>query len=132
VDQGRQGRQQMDAALVPTVRCAGVQPGQSPAHARGSGGDQGLGVDQSAGQDKAKVVRHGRYVAFQMAEVAIPRQGREKRRSPGLHVKIRSEGPQSLAVGRQTAFQARKVRLIWGMSVSYGSQHALLSYLAWR
>jgi hypothetical protein len=27
-----------------------------------------------AGEIGAKVVRHGRYVAFQMAEVAIPRQ----------------------------------------------------------
>jgi hypothetical protein len=35
-----------------------------------------LVADESEGeahQDRAKVVSHGRYVAFQMAEVAIPR-----------------------------------------------------------
>ena len=46
-------------------------------HAGDAGADQGLVADEP--EEKlikigAKVVHHGRYVAFQMAEVAIPRQ----------------------------------------------------------
>src|ERR1700732_4694045 len=85
MDQGRQGRDQMDAAVMSDVRrerrpspasCAGLQSRQFPAHFGDAGADQGLVADES--EEKlikigAKVVSHGRYVAFQMAEVAIPR-----------------------------------------------------------
>ena len=76
----------MDAAVMPDVRrqrrpapasCAGLQSRQFLAHA----GDARLIKDWSLTSLKeklikigAKVVSHGRYVAFQMAEVAIPRQ----------------------------------------------------------
>ena len=75
----------MDAAIMPLVRrqrcppsasCAGLQSRQLPAHARDAGADQGLVADEPAEKlikIGAKVVSHGRYVAFQMAEVAIPR-----------------------------------------------------------
>ena len=56
--------------------CAGLQSRQFPAHFGDAGADQGLVSDESEGeahQDRTKVVSHGRYVAFQMAEVAIPR-----------------------------------------------------------
>ena len=76
----------MDATVVPNVRrqcgaapasCARLQPRQFPAHACDAGADQGLVADDL--KDKlikigAKVVSHGRYVVFQMAEVAIARQ----------------------------------------------------------
>ena len=63
MDQGGQGRDQVDPPVMPYVRgqrratsasCARLQSRQLPA----------IG---------AKVVSHGRYIAFQMAEVAIPR-----------------------------------------------------------
>ena len=78
-------RGQMDAAFVPVVRrqrgspsasCARLQSRQFPAHA----GDAGAIKDWSLTSLKeklikigAKIVSHGRYVTFQMAEVAIPR-----------------------------------------------------------
>ncbi len=83
----KEGRgDQMDAPVVPHVRrqrgatsapCARLQSRQFPAHAGDAGADQRL-VATSL-KDKlikigAKVGSHGRYVAFQMAEVAIPRQ----------------------------------------------------------
>jgi hypothetical protein len=46
-------------------------------HACNTGADQGLVADELEGeadQDRREVVSHGRYVVFQMAEVAIPRQ----------------------------------------------------------
>ena len=86
MDQGGQGRDQVDAAVVPNVRrqrgaapasCARLQPRKFPAHA----GDAQPIKDWSLTSLKeklikigAKVVSHGRHVAFQMAEVAIPRQ----------------------------------------------------------
>jgi len=57
--------------------CARLQPRQFPAHAGDAEADQGLVADESEGQadqDRRKVVSHGRYVIFQMAEVAIARQ----------------------------------------------------------
>src|SRR5262249_20576281 len=57
--------------------CARLQPRQFPAHAGDAGADQGLVADDPEGQADqigAKVVSHGRYVVFQMAEVAIARQ----------------------------------------------------------
>src|SRR5262245_55618208 len=58
-DQGRQGGDQVDAAVVPNVRrqrgaapasCARLQPRQFPAHAGDAGADQGLVADESEGQ----------------------------------------------------------------------------------
>ena len=86
MDQGRQGRDQVDAAVVPDVRGqrraaptsrARLQSRQFLAAAGDARADQGLVTDKLEGeadQDRRKVVSHGRYVAFQMAEVAIPRQ----------------------------------------------------------
>jgi hypothetical protein len=64
-------------AVRPSAPCAGLQPRQlhaNPGDARGSGA---VVPDEFAGeadQDRANVVSHGRYVMFQMAEVAVPRQ----------------------------------------------------------
>ena len=86
VDQGGQGRDQVDAAVMPLLRrqrrappasCARLQSRQLPAHAGDAGADQGLVADQPAEKlikIGAKVVSHGRYVTFQMAEVAVPRK----------------------------------------------------------
>ncbi len=52
-------RRQQGAA---SASCARLQPWQLPAHAGDAGTDQGL-----------VVISHGRTIAFQMAEVAIPR-----------------------------------------------------------
>jgi hypothetical protein len=78
-------RHQVDAAVMLLVRrqrrassasCAGLQSRQLHADTGPAGGNQALVVDEPAGktrQNGAKVVRHGRYVIFQMAEVAVPR-----------------------------------------------------------
>jgi len=62
----------------PSTSCARLQSRQFPAHAGDTRADQKLVADEPEGeadQDwRGKVVSHGRYVAFQMAEVAIPRQ----------------------------------------------------------
>src|SRR5262249_5300840 len=59
MDQGGQGRDQMDAAVVPDVRgqrraaptsCARLQSRQFPAHAGDAGADQGLVTDKLEGQ----------------------------------------------------------------------------------
>src|SRR5262249_43275086 len=59
MDQGRQGRDQMDAAVVPDVRgqrraaptsCARLQPRQFPAHAGDARADQGLVTDKLEGE----------------------------------------------------------------------------------
>src|SRR5262249_31128262 len=80
MDQGRQGRDQVDTAVVQDVRgqrraapasCARLQSWQFFPHACNSGADQEKGKLIKIG---VKVVSHGRYVVFQMAEVAIPRQ----------------------------------------------------------
>jgi predicted membrane chloride channel (bestrophin family) len=86
MDQGRQGRAQVDAAVVPDVR---GQRGAAPASALAYNLGNFLRTlatpepikDWSLTSLKeklikigAKVVCHERYVAFQMAEVAIPRQ----------------------------------------------------------
>src|SRR5262249_48714238 len=93
MDRGGQRRDQVDATVVPNVRrqrgaapasCARLQPRQFPAHA----GDflPTLATPEpikdcslTSLKDKlikigAKVVSHGRYVIFQMAEVAMARQ----------------------------------------------------------
>jgi hypothetical protein len=76
----------VDAAIVPDVRCqrgspstscAVLQSRQFPAHAGDARTDQGpslTSLKEKLIKIGAKVVSHGRYVAFQMAEVAIPRQ----------------------------------------------------------
>ena len=86
MDQGGQRRNQVDATVVPNVRrqrgaapasCARLQSWQLSPHACNTGADQGLVADESEGQadqDRPKVVSNGRYVIFQMAEVAIARQ----------------------------------------------------------
>ena len=59
MDQGRQGRDQVDAAVVPDVRrqrrpapasCAGLQSRQLPAHAGDARADQGLVADEPEGE----------------------------------------------------------------------------------
>ena len=60
----------MPTGCVTILRCAGSSA------ARRRRADQGLIADEPEGeadQDRRQVVSHGRYVAFQMAEVAIPR-----------------------------------------------------------
>jgi len=56
--------------------CAGVQPGQFYANAGDAhgGGAWSLTLREKLIKIGAKVVSHGRYVTFQMAEVAVPRQ----------------------------------------------------------
>jgi hypothetical protein len=75
----------MDAAVMPVVRRqrrapsasrASVQPWKFPTHAGDAGADQGMVADDAQGKPikiGAKVVGHARYVALQMAEVAITR-----------------------------------------------------------
>src|SRR5271154_4673099 len=86
MDQGRQGCNQVDAAIMPDVR---RQRGRLQLHALAYNLGNFLRTlatpepikDWSLTSLKeklikigAKVVSHGRYVAFQLAEVAIPRQ----------------------------------------------------------
>jgi hypothetical protein len=79
MDQGRQGCDQVDSQRrSPPASCARLQSRQFLAHAGDAGADQGL-VSLTSLKDKlikigAKVVSHGRYVIFRMAEVAIPQQ----------------------------------------------------------
>jgi len=82
MDQGGQGRDQVDAAVVPNVRrqrgaapasCARLQLRQFPATPEPIK-DWSLTTLKDKIKIGAKVMSHGRYVAFQMAEVAIPRQ----------------------------------------------------------
>ena len=85
MDQGRQERHQMDAAVmseVPQQRgaapasCAGLQSRQLHADFGSARRGGALVADDTAGKlvkIGAKVVRHGRYVTFQLAEVAVPR-----------------------------------------------------------
>ena len=57
--------------------CAGLQPRQLYANAGDAQGGAAMVADQPARETVkigAKVVSHGRYVWFQMAEVAVPRQ----------------------------------------------------------
>jgi hypothetical protein len=75
----------MDAAVMPLVRrqrrppsasCAGLQSRQFPAHASNAGANQDwslASLKEKLIKIGAKIVSHGRYVAFQMAEIAIPR-----------------------------------------------------------
>src|SRR5262245_35377632 len=84
MDQRGQGRDQVDAVVMPDVRgqrraapasCARLQSWEFLAHTGDAGADQGLVADEERLiKIGAKVVSHGRYIAFQMAEVAIPRQ----------------------------------------------------------
>ena len=107
MDQGGQRRDQVDATVVPNVRrqcgaapasCARLQPRQFPAHAGDAGADQGLVADDLEGQadqDRREGVSHGRYVIFQMAEVAIAWQN-----VPGdfaAHRGVRPQPPPALA-----------------------------------
>ena len=86
MDQGRQGCDQVDAAVMPDVRrqcgpapasCAGLQSRQFPAHAGDAGADQRLVADEPEGetdQDRREGREPRPLCRFQMAEVAIPRQ----------------------------------------------------------
>src|SRR5205807_2571334 len=82
---GGERRDQMDAAFVPVVRrqhgaspaaCARLQSRQFPAH---TGTPEPITdwslttLNQKFIKIGAKVISHGRYVTFQLAEVAIPR-----------------------------------------------------------
>jgi hypothetical protein len=103
----RQRRDQVDATVVPNVRrqrgaapasCARLQSRQFPAHAGDAGADQGLVADESEGkadQDRREGGGHGRYVIFQMAEVAIPRQLFQE--ILRLIAKLLPQPPQALA-----------------------------------
>jgi hypothetical protein len=85
VDQGEQRRAQMDAAFLPLVQRerrstsasrARIQPRELLTHACDTGGDCHLvatSLREKPNKIGAKVVSHGRFVTFQMAEVAIPR-----------------------------------------------------------
>ena len=82
MDQGGQRRDQVDATVVPNVRrqrgaapasCARLQLRQFPATPEPIK-DWSLTTLKDKIKIGAKVMSHGRYVAFQMAEVAIPRQ----------------------------------------------------------
>ena len=82
MDQVRQGRDQVDTNVVQNVRgqrravpasCARLQSWQLSPHACNTGADQGLvaeSLKEKLIKIGAKVVSHGRYVVFQMAEVA--------------------------------------------------------------
>src|SRR5436853_312397 len=85
MDQGRQGRDQMDAAVMSDVRRE-RRPSPASCVAYNLGNflrslatpepikDWSLtSLKEKLIKIGAKVVSHGRYVAFQMAEVAIPR-----------------------------------------------------------
>jgi hypothetical protein len=85
MDQGRQGRDQMDAAVMPHFAANAVRL-QLHALAYNLGNFLRTLATPAPIEDwsmtslkeklikiGAKVVRHGRYVSFQMAEVAIPR-----------------------------------------------------------
>jgi hypothetical protein len=84
VDQGRQGSDQVDAAIVPLVRrqrgsapasCARLQPWLRTLATPEPIKHWSLtSLKEKLIKIGAKVVSHGRYVAFQMAEVAIPRR----------------------------------------------------------
>ena len=121
VDQRGEARGQVDAALVhdlpgecrpPPAPRAGVQPRQLPPHAGAPEGNRGLVPDEPAregGEDRAKVVAHGRYLVFQMAEVAVPRElfGRildriARLRPPDPAPCCRSKGATEAAGGRAT------------------------------
>jgi hypothetical protein len=85
MDQGGKRRNQVDTAVMSVIRrqrgsstasCAGLQSRQFSAHAGDAGADKEW--SQTSLKEKlikigAKIVSHGRYVAFQMAEVAIPK-----------------------------------------------------------
>jgi hypothetical protein len=86
MDQGGQGRDQVDPVVVPDVRRHAVR---LQLHALAYNLGKFLGTLATPEPVKewsltslkekpikigAKVVSHGRYIAFQMAEVAIPRQ----------------------------------------------------------
>ena len=69
MDQERQGRDQVDTAVVQDVRGQRTLPTPEPIK------DWSLtSLKEKLIKIGAKVVSHGRYVVFQMAEVAIPRQ----------------------------------------------------------
>jgi hypothetical protein len=105
MDQGGQRRDQVDAAVVPDVRrqrgaapasCPRLQPRQFLAHA----GDAGAGTPLKDKLIKigAKVVSYGRYVIFQMAEVAIARQMFQE--ILRLIAELRPQPPTSASVRR--------------------------------
>jgi hypothetical protein len=85
VGQQGKGRDQMDAAVMALVRrqrrpppasCARLQSREFPPHAGDARADQGLVADEpqrETHQDRREGFGHGRYVAFQMTEVAITR-----------------------------------------------------------
>jgi Transposase DDE domain group 1 len=86
MDQGRQGRDQVDPPVVPLLRreCrppsaprAGLQPGQFYADAGDAKAIEPWSLTslrEKLIKIGAKIVSHGRYVTFQMAEVAVSRQ----------------------------------------------------------
>jgi hypothetical protein len=84
MDQGRQGSDQVDTAVVQNVRgqrraapasCARLQSWQRTLATLEPIKDWSLtSLKEKLIKIGAKVVSHGRYVVFQMAEVAIPRQ----------------------------------------------------------
>ena len=85
------------AAAGGSMPCARLQPRQFPAQAGDAGADQGLVADKSG----------GRYVTFQMAEVAIARQMFQE--ILRLIAELRSQPPPALARDvRCHAFQSNR------------------------
>jgi len=90
MDQGRQVRREVDAAVVPELQGqpgtasalrVGVQPRQLPASPGATEAREALVADPGAPglREKLikigpKVVRHAKYMTFHMAEVAVPRE----------------------------------------------------------
>ncbi len=65
-----------NAVRLQTAR-AGLQPRQLPPHAGAPDGDRGWSLTslrEKVVKIGAKVIAHGRYAIFQMAEVAVPRE----------------------------------------------------------
>jgi hypothetical protein len=70
-------RNELEQARAAPTSCARLQSRQFLADTGDARADQGLVTDslkEKLIKIGAKVVSHGRYIAFQMAEVAIPRQ----------------------------------------------------------
>jgi hypothetical protein len=86
MDQGRQERDEVDAAAMLLIRrqcrlasvsCARLQSCQLPADACAARNCRTLVADQparEARQDRCQDRTHARYVTFQMGEVAVPRE----------------------------------------------------------
>ena len=89
-------------AVSPSASRAGLQSRQFPAHAGDARADDWslTSLREKLIKIGAKVVSHGRYVAFQMAEVAIPQK--PLRRHSAAHRRIAAAGGHVDSVGRSS------------------------------